>query len=69
MVTVSSDPIFPVTYFPPLILPLPVTMLGVPVPAKVTFVPSHTVDVEVVLVAVDGAAFTVNFASAVLPLH
>ena len=44
-------------------------ILGVPVPTKVTLVPSHTVDVEVVFVAVDGAAFTVNFASAVLPLH
>jgi hypothetical protein len=66
IVTVSSDPIFPVTYLPELILPLPETTLGVPVPAKVTLVPSHIVDVEVVLVAVDGAAFTVNFASAVV---
>ena len=50
-------------------LPLPAIMLGVPVPAKVTFVPSHIVVVGVVFVALDGAAFTVKLLSAVLPLH
>ena len=44
-------------------------ILAVPVPAKVTFVPSHTSDVGVVLAAAVGAALTVKLASAVLPAH
>ncbi len=44
-------------------------ILGVPVPAKVTFVPSHIVVVGVVLAAAVGAAFTVKVLVAVLPLH
>ena len=40
-------------------LPLPAVMLGVPVPANVTSVPSHTADVGVVFVAALGNASTV----------
>ena len=40
-----------------------------PVPAKVTLVPSHIVVVGVVFVAVDGAEFTVKLLAAELPLH
>ena len=40
-------------------LPLPAVMLGVPVPANVTSVPSHIVDVGVVFVAALGAAVIV----------
>ena len=44
-------------------------MLAVPLPAKVTFVPSHTSDVGVVFVALDGLSFTVKLASAVVAEH
>ena len=44
-------------------------MLAVPLPAKVTFVPSQTSDVGVVFVAGFGAALTVKLASAVVSGH
>ena len=50
-------------------LPLPAVMLGVPVPANVTSVPSHTADVGVVFVAALGAEFTVKLASDVVCGH